>query len=169
MVYIDITTIGVHPSTRMVNGPTLITLRDVLPNAQIGQPANTGDVCVSFSLSPRPTGIWSDFSSVSMAGAWHGGLTGAEEYRKDANLESAIFLGMRWWFDRDFTNLGCLYNGGSASCPCDSAETLLWNPNWFSNVGIALRNLFRAKFSTGDRSTAPGGRYMHDYRTKGAP
>lgn len=71
---------------------------------------------------------------LSMAGAWHGGLTGADEYRKDANLESAIFLGMRWWFDRDFTNPGCLYNGGSASCPCDSAETLLWNPNWFSNV-----------------------------------
>ncbi|KAK0233200.1 polysaccharide lyase family 8 protein [Armillaria fumosa] len=71
---------------------------------------------------------------LSMTGAWHGGLTGVDEYRKNANLESTIYLGMRWWFDRDFTNPGCLYDGGSASCPCSPAETLLWNPNWFSNV-----------------------------------
>ncbi|KAK0506120.1 polysaccharide lyase family 8 protein [Armillaria luteobubalina] len=49
-------------------------------------------------------------------------------------LESAILLGMRWWFDRDFTNPACLDNGGSASCPCNSTETLLWNTNWYSNV-----------------------------------
>ncbi|KAK0198423.1 polysaccharide lyase family 8 protein [Armillaria mellea] len=71
---------------------------------------------------------------LTMAGAWHGGLPGVSGYVKDAGLESAILLGMRWWFDRDFTNPACLDNGGSASCPCNSTETLLWNTNWYSNV-----------------------------------
>ncbi|KAK0208323.1 polysaccharide lyase family 8 protein [Desarmillaria ectypa] len=71
---------------------------------------------------------------LTMAGAWHGGLPGVSEYVKDSSLESAILLGMRWWFDRDFTNPACLDNGGSASCPCNSTETLLWNTNWYSNV-----------------------------------
>ncbi|KAK0208322.1 chondroitin AC/alginate lyase [Desarmillaria ectypa] len=69
-----------------------------------------------------------------MAGAWHGGLANADKYLKDAKLKSSTLLGMRWWFDRDFINPGCLYDGGSASCPCNSAETLLWGANWFSNV-----------------------------------
>ncbi|KAG7450483.1 polysaccharide lyase family 8 protein [Guyanagaster necrorhizus] len=69
---------------------------------------------------------------LTMAGAWHGGLSGVCQYIKDANLESAILLGMRWWFDHDFTNPACLDNGGSASCPCNSTETLLWNTNWYN-------------------------------------
>ncbi|KAK0465141.1 polysaccharide lyase family 8 protein [Desarmillaria tabescens] len=71
---------------------------------------------------------------VIMTGVWHGGLSNANEYLKDAKLKSATLRGMRWWSDHDFTNPGCLYDGGSASCPCNSAETFLWNPNWFSNV-----------------------------------
>ncbi len=98
-----------------------------------------------------------------MAGAWHGGFPGVSEYVKDASLESAILLGMRWWFDRDFTNPACLDNGGSASCPCNSTETLLWNTNWYSNVGSNLLKYFSIpQRLAGHRSAAvSGGRVSH--------
>ncbi|KXN90693.1 Chondroitinase-AC [Leucoagaricus sp. SymC.cos] len=69
-----------------------------------------------------------------MAAAWHGGLEGGEEFVGDANLHSKISVAMDYWFGRDLTNLACLNNGGTATCPCDNPGNLLWNTNWFSNV-----------------------------------
>jgi hypothetical protein len=88
-----------------------------------------------------------------MAGAWYGGLQVPDGFVKNDKLRSAISLGMDYWFGRDFTNSGCLINGGTASCPCDNPGNLLWyvstdaksallstilhrDTNWFSNVCV---------------------------------
>ncbi|KAF8168065.1 polysaccharide lyase family 8 protein [Crassisporium funariophilum] len=71
---------------------------------------------------------------VVMAGAWHGGLAGAEQFVKDPSLRTAISSAMDYWFGRDFTNVACLDSGGTSACPCDNAENSLWNTNWFSNI-----------------------------------
>ena len=52
----------------------------------------------------------------------------------DPAVQDAISRGMDWWFDRDFTNEGCLYDGGTDACPCDDADEHMWNTNWFANV-----------------------------------
>ncbi|KAF8973958.1 polysaccharide lyase family 8 protein [Flammula alnicola] len=69
-----------------------------------------------------------------MAGAWHGGLAGGEQFVKDPNLKAAISNAMDYWFGRDFTNPACLYSGGTSACPCSNPDNSLWNTNWFSNV-----------------------------------
>ncbi|KAF5375227.1 hypothetical protein D9758_000251 [Tetrapyrgos nigripes] len=71
---------------------------------------------------------------VTMAGAWHGNLPGAEQYAANADLASKISMAMNWWFIHDFTNNYCLSYGGTDRCPCNSDDFTLWNTNWFSNV-----------------------------------
>ena len=66
------------------------------------------------------------FNVVVMAGAWHGGLKGANKYVKDPALRIAILSAMDYWFGRDFTNPACLGSGGTAQCPCDDADNSLW-------------------------------------------
>jgi hypothetical protein len=73
-----------------------------------------------------------------MAGAWHGGVEGAEQYVQDPVIQSAISIGMDWWFIRDFTNPACLDSGGTPACPCNANETKLFNTNWFSNVSVCV-------------------------------
>ncbi|KAI0348044.1 polysaccharide lyase family 8 protein [Trametopsis cervina] len=75
---------------------------------------------------------------VTMAAAWHGGLTGANQFVKDPTLLSAIQRAADWWFANDFTDDACLDSGGTASCPCGTPG--LWNTNWFSNI-ILIPNL----------------------------
>jgi len=67
-----------------------------------------------------------------MAGAWHGGLAGAEQYASDPELRAAITLAMDFWFTNDFTNPACLDSGGTATCPCGTPG--FWNTNWFPNI-----------------------------------
>ncbi|KAJ7741579.1 polysaccharide lyase family 8 protein [Mycena maculata] len=67
----------------------------------------------------------------TMAGAWHGGLAGAEEFVRDPDLRANISLAMGYWFANDFTNLACLDSGGTEKCPCTTPG--LWNTNWYSN------------------------------------
>ncbi|PFH54509.1 polysaccharide lyase family 8 protein [Amanita thiersii Skay4041] len=69
-----------------------------------------------------------------MAGAWHGGLKGAEQYTKDNTIRQSITIGMAYWFSRDIANLACLDSGGTDSCPCANPDNSLWNTNWFSNI-----------------------------------
>ncbi|KAJ7492581.1 polysaccharide lyase family 8 protein [Mycena latifolia] len=73
---------------------------------------------------------WNRIST--MAGAWHGGLAGADQYVKDPALRSNISVAMGYWFSNDFTNPACLTAGGGTDCPCDTPG--LWNTNWFPNV-----------------------------------
>ncbi|KAJ7488318.1 polysaccharide lyase family 8 protein [Mycena latifolia] len=68
----------------------------------------------------------------TMAGAWNGGLAGAEQYVKDPALRGNISTAMGYWFSNDFTNPACLDSGGTATCPCGTPG--LWNTNWFSNI-----------------------------------
>lgn len=75
-----------------------------------------------------------------MAAAYHGGLLGADQYVKNQAILDSTILGMNYWFSRDFTNPACLFQGGSAACPCSNPDNLLWNTNWFSNV-ILVPNL----------------------------
>lgn len=86
-----------------------------------------------------------------MAGAWHGGLEGADQYVKDNTIKVAVLRAMDYWFSRDFTNVACLDSGGTTACPCSNLDNSLWcvviftqvidrrvtshrNTNWFSNV-----------------------------------
>ena len=69
-----------------------------------------------------------------MAAAWHGGLTGADQFTKDPTLLTAIQSAMDWWFENDYTDQACLDSGGTVSCPCGTPG--LWNTNWFSNVNV---------------------------------
>ncbi|KAJ6519860.1 polysaccharide lyase family 8 protein [Mycena sanguinolenta] len=73
---------------------------------------------------------WARLST--MAGAWHGGLAGAEQYVKDPGLRSSISLGAGYWFQNDFADPACLDSGGNAACPCGTPG--LWNTNWFPNI-----------------------------------
>ncbi|KAJ7630978.1 polysaccharide lyase family 8 protein [Roridomyces roridus] len=73
---------------------------------------------------------WNRIST--MAGAWNGGLAGAEQYVKDPGLRANISLAMSFWFDNDFTNNACLDQGGQAPCPCSTPG--FWNTNWFPNI-----------------------------------
>ncbi|KAJ7169923.1 polysaccharide lyase family 8 protein [Mycena filopes] len=69
----------------------------------------------------------------TLAGAWHGGLPGADpSYVKSASLRASIALAMDWWFANDFTNPDCLDFGGDAQCPCGTPG--MWNTNWFPNI-----------------------------------
>ncbi|KAJ7900391.1 polysaccharide lyase family 8 protein [Mycena olivaceomarginata] len=68
----------------------------------------------------------------TLAGAWHGGLAGAEQYVKDPSLRTSISLAMGYWFSNDFQNPACLDSGGTDTCPCGTPG--LWNTNWFPNI-----------------------------------
>ncbi|KAJ7706138.1 chondroitin AC/alginate lyase [Mycena rosella] len=68
----------------------------------------------------------------TMAGAWNGGLAGADQHVKDSALRNSLSIAMGYWFSNDFTNGACLASGGGADCPCDTLG--LWNTNWFPNV-----------------------------------
>ncbi|PPR06899.1 hypothetical protein CVT24_011589 [Panaeolus cyanescens] len=72
-----------------------------------------------------------------MAGAWYGGIKGADQLRNDTTLLNGISSSMNYWFNRDFTNVACLDAGGTSSCPCSNPDNSLWNTNWFSNVGYS--------------------------------
>ncbi|KAI0051679.1 polysaccharide lyase family 8 protein [Auriscalpium vulgare] len=74
---------------------------------------------------------------LTMSAAWHGGLTGADQWVKDPTLASAISSAMNFWFNQDFTVPGCLDAGGTATCPCGTPG--LWNTNWYSNVILIPR------------------------------
>jgi hypothetical protein len=67
-----------------------------------------------------------------MAGAWNGGLAGAEQFVKDPALRNSISVAMGFWFSNDFTDPACLDSGGTPTCPCGTPG--LWNTNWFSNI-----------------------------------
>ena len=67
-----------------------------------------------------------------MSAAWHGGLSGGEEFVNDPALLTAIHSSMDFWFENDFQDLSCLDNGGNPPCPCGTPG--FWNTNWFSNV-----------------------------------
>ncbi|KAF8912697.1 polysaccharide lyase family 8 protein [Gymnopilus junonius] len=69
-----------------------------------------------------------------MAGAWHGGLAGDNQFVKNSTLRTAISSAMDYWFGRDFSNPTCLDSGGTPACPCSNPDNSLWNTNWFSNV-----------------------------------
>ncbi|KAJ6604690.1 polysaccharide lyase family 8 protein, partial [Mycena vulgaris] len=73
---------------------------------------------------------WNRIST--LAGAWHGGLAGADQYVKDPALRNNISVAMGFWFSNDFTNPACLDSGGTTRCPCGTPG--LWNTNWFSNI-----------------------------------
>ncbi|KAJ6552997.1 chondroitin AC/alginate lyase [Mycena capillaripes] len=68
----------------------------------------------------------------TMAGAYHGGLAGAEQYVKDPSLRASISLAMGYWFANDFKVPACLDSGGTATCPCGTPG--FWNTNWFPNI-----------------------------------
>ncbi|KAI0800172.1 chondroitin AC/alginate lyase [Fomes fomentarius] len=69
---------------------------------------------------------------LTMAGAWHGGLDGVEEFVNDSTLLDGISRAMDFWFVNDFANPACLDSGGLAACPCGTPG--FWNTNWFSNI-----------------------------------
>ncbi|KAG1749613.1 polysaccharide lyase family 8 protein [Suillus paluster] len=68
----------------------------------------------------------------TMAAAWHGGLQGYDQYVNSSTLFTAIGSAMDYWFNNDFTNIGCLVEGGTDSCPCGTPG--YWNTNWYDNV-----------------------------------
>jgi len=61
-----------------------------------------------------------------MAGAWHGGLKGADQYFHSASLKNSISSAMNYWFGRDFKNDACLDSGGTSACPCENTDNSLW-------------------------------------------
>ncbi|KAJ8083848.1 hypothetical protein PM082_002614 [Marasmius tenuissimus] len=71
---------------------------------------------------------------VILAGAWHGGLPNTTVFTRNETFSGRIFGAMEWWFERDFKNPACLTDGGKPACPCDPADTTMWNTNWFANV-----------------------------------
>ncbi|EIN13720.1 polysaccharide lyase family 8 protein [Punctularia strigosozonata HHB-11173 SS5] len=89
---------------------------------------------------------------LTIAAAWHGGLEGEDQYVKDPAVQSAISNAMDWWFERDFTNIACLDNGGTASCPCGTPG--LWNTNWYSNVILIPMYMGQACLLMNDTLTA---------------
>ena len=73
---------------------------------------------------------WAHYSSclniVVMAGAWYGGMNGADGYVNNLALRTAISSAMDYWFGRDFTNPACLDSGGTPGCPCANTDNSLW-------------------------------------------
>lgn len=57
----------------------------------------------------------------TMAAAYRAPLNGSTQYLNNSDVRSAISKAMDWWFDRDFTNPGCLDSGGLPACPCGTA------------------------------------------------
>ncbi|KAI0068343.1 polysaccharide lyase family 8 protein [Artomyces pyxidatus] len=94
---------------------------------------------------------------LTMSAAWHGGLSGADQWVKSSTLASAISSAMNFWFAQDFTVPGCLDSGGTSSCPCSTPG--LWNTNWFSNVILVPRLvdesclLFNASLTASQRNS----------------
>ncbi|KAG1828622.1 polysaccharide lyase family 8 protein [Suillus variegatus] len=68
----------------------------------------------------------------TMAAAWHGGLQGYDQYVNSSTIFTAIGNAMNYWFNNDFTNISCLVEGGTDSCPCGTPG--FWNTNWYANV-----------------------------------
>jgi hypothetical protein len=89
-----------------------------------------------------------------MSAAWHGGLEwdGVEQWVDNADLRSSIESAMEWWFERDFSRVDCLVEGGKTACPCGTAG--LWNTNWYSNV-ILIPNILAQVCLLLDKPTAP--------------
>lgn len=58
-----------------------------------------------------------------MAGAWYGGVKGANKYVRNQALRTAISSAMDYWFDHDFTNPACLDQGGTDQCSCTNINT----------------------------------------------
>ncbi|KIY71594.1 polysaccharide lyase family 8 protein [Cylindrobasidium torrendii FP15055 ss-10] len=75
---------------------------------------------------------WSRLNA--FAAAWQGGTPNAPGFENQTAILDATLLGMKWWFDRDFTNIACLDKGGTDSCPCSNTDNTLWNTNWFGNI-----------------------------------
>lgn len=101
--------------------------RDVRLVAQIGLPRNIGSAFVCSRLIYFSCLRSNLANLVVMAGAWHGGLEGGEEYVKDAVLQDAISSAMDYWFGRDIgTNVACLNHGGTSACPCSNPGDTLW-------------------------------------------
>jgi hypothetical protein len=69
-----------------------------------------------------------------MAAAWHGGLQGYDQYVNSSSLFTAIGDAMDYWFSNDYTDIGCLVNGGTSDCPCGTPG--FWNKNWYDNVRL---------------------------------
>jgi hypothetical protein len=69
-----------------------------------------------------------------MAAAYHGGVDGADQYVKNAELRAAIGKAMEFWFANDFSTIGngaCMDGGGKAGDKCPCGTPGLWNTNWF--------------------------------------
>ncbi|KAK7064199.1 polysaccharide lyase family 8 protein, partial [Favolaschia claudopus] len=81
---------------------------------------------------PAQRANWPAEVVTTMAGAWHGGLAGAEQYVKDPTMRLSVSLAMGFWFSNDFQNPACLDSGGTDKCPCGTPG--LWNTNWFPNI-----------------------------------
>ncbi|KAG1755247.1 polysaccharide lyase family 8 protein [Suillus paluster] len=79
-------------------------------------------------------GHWQRIST--MAAAWHGGLSGGEQYVNNSETLAAISLAMDYWFENDFTGPACLDSGGTPSCPCGTPG--FWNKN-YNCTHITLR------------------------------
>ncbi|TCD71496.1 hypothetical protein EIP91_008877 [Steccherinum ochraceum] len=75
---------------------------------------------------------------LTMSAAWHGGLKNADQYVKNNTVLASISSAMDFWFQNDFTVIGCLDSGGTDACPCGTPG--FWSTNWFSNV-ILIPNL----------------------------
>ena len=89
-----------------------------------------------------------------MAAAWHGGLVGDGQFVKDPSLRTDISSAMGYWFDRDFTNPGCLDSGGTPACPCTNPDNSLWYASML--VFFESEILIPMKFATkGTRTGFP--------------
>ncbi|GLB35537.1 putative polysaccharide lyase family 8, N terminal alpha-helical domain [Lyophyllum shimeji] len=105
---------------------------------------------------------------VIMASAWHGGLSGTEEFVGSKTLRNATSLAMDYWFSRDFTDIACLADGGKAgsTCTCDNPENLLWNTNWFSNVILIPKFVTSASLLLGNTLSSSQLEHMNRMATR---
>lgn len=120
---------GLLHLVQMANGQTakLTTLLVVQPNVPIGLLKIIGVASVSHIKMKCDLFLKSSYiHTVTMAASWHGGLAGDEEFVKDPTLRADISGAMGYWFGRDFTNDGCLDNGGTPLCPCSNPDNSLW-------------------------------------------
>ena len=101
--------------------------QDVLLALQIGLPRYIGNAFVRSNSIYFISLLFNLANIVVMAGAWHGGLKGGEQYVKDEALQGAILTAMNYWFGRDIgTNVACLDFGGTPACPCSNPGNTLW-------------------------------------------
>ncbi|KAJ8589420.1 polysaccharide lyase family 8 protein [Rhizopogon salebrosus TDB-379] len=89
----------------------------------------------------------------TMAAAWHGGLQGYGQYVNSSSLFTAIGNAMDYWFSNDYTDIGCLVNGGTSDCPCGTPG--FWNKNWYDNVILVPGLVSETCLLLNDTLTAP--------------